>query len=251
MLSQMEQEHGVTILFAFESGSRAWGFPSPDSDYDVRFVFTRPAESYLSLNPPVDQITLPIVGLLDGHGWDLKKFLHLMGTSNATPFEWLQSTIVYRENEALRQTLWNLSKEYLQKRKLIYHYLGIAIGMLKKEFTEDAVKIKKYFYVLRPILAALWIAEHQSAPPLDFYKLLPLLDNEPAVLAAVHKLLKEKETAKEGQRVAKDLIIDAFVETTLLHCEAATKAFPKDAVDWTNLDSFWRSFLLKNLENDN
>ena len=48
-LRQIGQEENVTLLHAVESGSRAWGFPSPDSDYDVRFIYYRPLSFYLSL----------------------------------------------------------------------------------------------------------------------------------------------------------------------------------------------------------
>lgn len=56
LLHSIEAEHGVKVLYACESGSRAWGFASPDSDYDVRFVYVRPLEDYLSLVPVRDVI---------------------------------------------------------------------------------------------------------------------------------------------------------------------------------------------------
>ena len=98
-LRRIEEEEHIKILLAVESGSRAWGFASPDSDYDVRFIYIRPTQDYLRLDSVRDVIELPIDEVLDINGWDLQKTLRLLHKSNPTLFEWFSSPIVYRETE--------------------------------------------------------------------------------------------------------------------------------------------------------
>lgn len=95
-LDKIERKEGVRILHAVESGSRAWGFASPDSDYDVRFVYVRPKEDYLRLDEPKDVIEWQLDEVLDINGWDLKKALRQFAKGNVTLFEWSESPIVYR-----------------------------------------------------------------------------------------------------------------------------------------------------------
>ncbi len=96
-LRRIEDAENIKILLAVESGSRAWGFASPDSDYDVRFVYIRSLEDYLRLDATRDVIELPIDDVLDINGWDLQKTLRLLHKSNPTLFEWFSSPIVYKK----------------------------------------------------------------------------------------------------------------------------------------------------------
>lgn len=111
-LQEIEKTHQLRVLYACESGSRGWQFPSPDSDFDVRFIYVRSADFYLSVAEKQDHLGFPIDDELDIYGWDLKKVLQLTGKSNTTPFEWLQSPIVYREVEGFRSDLWALSQHF-------------------------------------------------------------------------------------------------------------------------------------------
>ena len=88
-LASVSRDHGVRIPWAIESGSRAWGFPSPDSDYDCRFIFVRPAEVYLGLWPARDVINTPLDAVFDVNGWDLAKAVRLVARGNATAIEWV------------------------------------------------------------------------------------------------------------------------------------------------------------------
>jgi len=109
-LQRIEQEEGVKIIYACESGSRAWGFPSKDSDYDVRFIYIRPVEWYLSIFEKRDVIERPIISdMLDINGWDLKKALNLFRKSNPPLLEWLQSPIVYLEKGSVAEHIRRLS----------------------------------------------------------------------------------------------------------------------------------------------
>ena len=98
-LSQIEARENIRIIYACESGSRAWGFASPDSDYDVRFIFVRPVEDYLRVKELPDYIDAELNEVYDINGWDLKKFFKQLYKSNPVIFEWADSPIVYRTSE--------------------------------------------------------------------------------------------------------------------------------------------------------
>jgi hypothetical protein len=240
LLAQLEQDKNICIRYACESGSRAWGFPSPDSDYDIRFIYLHPREWYLAVNEAEDNFRIMHDELLDGNGWDFRKFLRLM---HASVFEWLNSPIVYLEDKPFADGLRTLSVGYFQPKKIMHHYLGIATGMLEKEFQEPEVKIKQYFYVLRLVLSARWIAENGTPSPIDFYKLLPLVKNEPAVHQAILDLLKQKETALEGEKVLRIALLDDFVSGQMMRCETIGRSMEKRTVTWDAINDFYRKTL--------
>lgn len=163
-LAEIEKQHNVKILYACESGSRAWGFPSPDSDYDVRYLYIRPVESYLRLFPERDVIEGPIDEVKDFVGWDLQKALKLLMKGNAPLIEWLHSPIVYRDNPWLKENLIKLFNDNCNFDALYRGYFGLAINNFKAYLTGETVKPKKYLYVLRSILACEWIKQRNSIP---------------------------------------------------------------------------------------
>ena len=162
-LDEMEQTEGIRILHAVESGSRAWGFPSPDSDYDVRFIYVRTPEYYLKLEKTRDVIELPINDMLDINGWDLNKTLRLLHSSNPTLFEWMSSPIVYRQTGFIDR-LQPILDDYFSCKSGLWHYLSMAESNYRAYLKGDMVRAKKYFYVMRPILACKWIL-HKGYPP--------------------------------------------------------------------------------------
>ena len=164
-LAQIEQTQNVRILLAVESGSRAWGFASPDSDYDVRFIYVRPKDAYLRLQKHRDVIELPINDALDINGWDLTKTLRLLHKSNPTLFEWGASPIVYLETDFAARFKSVMGRYFSSKRGL-YHYIHMAAGNYREYIKGDMIKAKKYFYVLRPVLACRWILDKGSPPPM-------------------------------------------------------------------------------------
>ena len=166
-LQDIETQQNVKILLAVESGSRAWGFASPDSDYDVRFIYVRPKDEYLRLESFRDVIELPIDDVLDINGWDLQKTLRLLYKSNPTLFEWFSSPIVYMETpfaDKFREIMF----QYFSTKRSLYHYISMAEGNYREYLKRDMVRAKKYFYVLRPILACQWILEKGTPPPMLF-----------------------------------------------------------------------------------
>ena len=170
-LMEIEHSEKCRILLAVESGSRAWGFPSPDSDYDVRFIYVRPIEHYLKLEQTRDVIELPINDLLDMNGWDLKKALCLLHRSNPTVFEWFSSPIIYKQTDFVKK-FKPILHHYFSSKSGLWHYLHMAEGNYREYLQGDMVKAKKYFYVLRPILACRWILEKQVPPPMRFSELV-------------------------------------------------------------------------------
>lgn len=242
-LRQLETEVGVTILYACESGSRAWGFPSPDSDYDIRFIYRHPREWYLSVFERKDTINLPMHGLLDGSGWDIRKVLRLAARSNASPFEWLNSPIVYKEQAGFREELYSVILPCFDPKVMAHHYVGIATGTLLKEFQQSDVNIKKYFYALRPLLAARWVLEKKEPAPVVFQELLGLLSPGSGLVEAIHQLLAKKEQAKEGKRIAHIETIDTFLLAERERLYQAAQALPKARANTRAIGQFYRAML--------
>lgn len=213
-LAGIESDFGVRILFAVESGSRAWGFPSPDSDYDVRFVYVRPLDWYLSLRPGRDVIELAIAGDLDINGWDLQKALHLLLKPNPVMLEWLSSPVRYmwRESEALR--LIDLAEKTAHASACLYHYLHLGEGQWRQHVGDRRqVNYKKYFYVLRPALAIRWVRLNpDQAPPMNIQAMSRHLDLDGETIADISRLLALKAKAREtgdGDRIPR---IDSLIE---------------------------------------
>lgn len=225
-LAKAESEHDVRILFAIESGSRAWGFASPNSDYDVRFIYANKPEWYQSvdLEERRDVIEYEIVDDIDLNGWDVRKALRLFWKSNPAFIEWIKSPITYIERGEFRSNALDLLPRIYSPNKGIYHYLSMAKTNYRGYLREPVVPLKKYFYVLRPLLAARWVAKTGAAAPIEFETLLTLLQHEPVVLEAVHKLLEQKRGAPELGRAPAVPILNEFIEREL---EIATVDAPK------------------------
>lgn len=173
-LRAAEVEHGVQVVYACESGSRAWGFASPDSDYDVRFIYARPQDWYLSFDVERrrDVIEYPIVDDIDCGGWDIRKALYLFIRTNGALLEWLHSPIKYIEAGPFARQLRELTPRAVNSIALCYHYSHMARGNAREYLFEDQVRLKKYFYVLRPLLAIRYIEYGLGLPPVEFEKLV-------------------------------------------------------------------------------
>ncbi|MFT4146804.1 MAG: nucleotidyltransferase domain-containing protein [Mobilitalea sp.] len=212
-LKEIEEKEHVKILHAVESGSRAWGFASPDSDYDVRFIYVRKKEDYLSLNEKRDVIEWQLDETLDINGWDLKKALQHFYKSNATLFEWSNSPIVYHTTNEW-QEIYEEAKDYFSVKASLYHYYGTANGNFREYLQADEVIYKKYFYVIRPLLASRYIVEKLTPPPVLFSELMKL--NLPQdIKNEINKLLIIKLNTPE---IGKDKRIDRlneFIRTEL------------------------------------
>jgi predicted nucleotidyltransferase len=215
-LDAIERGQGCRILFAVESGSRAWGFPSPDSDYDVRFVYARPAGWYLSVYPGRDVIETPIEDEMDVNGWDIRKALHLVLKSNAVISEWMESPIVYRRDTAALKQVRAFADRMLNPRALAYHYLHLARRQVAAKLSRDRIALKRYFYALRPALALRFLRmQDGKRPPMHLQALLDKSDLPAATVGIIDRLVEAKSRTREmgsGRRIpALDRLIAAEI----------------------------------------
>jgi predicted nucleotidyltransferase len=243
-LREIEREEAVRVLFACESGSRGWGFASPDSDYDVRFVYVRRLASYLTLDPVRDVIERPISGELDVGGWDLRKALQLLRDSNPTLLEWLRSPIVYEQDDAFAARIKALAQENFSLVRGYHHYVSMAKKNLREHLFGELVRLKKYLYVLRPLMAARWIRERGTAPPMVFAQLVEGTLQEAAVLEDLNALLAIKMRAGESETSPRWPGLQAFIERELAAAQAHAPQEARKA-DGRVLDRFLHEQVLR------
>jgi predicted nucleotidyltransferase len=227
-LAAIEQTEGVVICLAVESGSRAWGFASIDSDYDVRFIYIRPCSWYLSVSveDKRDVIEQPINDVLDISGWDLRKALRLLKKSNPPLLEWLQCPTIYSEQPEIAAQLRALVPEFYSPRATFHHYLHMAQGNFREYLRGETVWRKKYFYVLRPLLAMRWIEQDLGPVPIEFNRLVNATVNSRDVLDAIEALLNEKRAGAELDRGPHSPAISAFIESELARLEGIADTQP-------------------------
>jgi predicted nucleotidyltransferase len=242
-LAALEAKHEVTVLFACESGSRGWGFASPDSDYDVRFIYVNRLAWYLQVEPGRDVIEQPISGELDINGWDLRKTLQLLRESNPTLLEWLRSPIIYQQQSPWAQRLRELTEGGFSAVRAYHHYVSMAKKNLREHLYGETVRYKKYLYVLRPLLAARWIREGRGAPPMRFAELATQTITDPALLQELNALLAVKMRAGEAATSPRWVGLHAFIESELA-CAQAWSPAKSPLADGRLLDDFLRAAVL-------
>ena len=214
-LQRVENEEGVKILLAVESGSRAWGFPSRNSDYDIRFFYVHPPRWYLSIQKKRDILERPIENDLDISGWDLQKTLKLLHRSNPPLLEQLRSPIVYREDTEALARLRNLAETFYSPRACMHHYLNMAEQNVRDHLKGESVHRKKYFYILRPLLACEWIASNNNPVPMEFSRLLAAAQLDQKVAAAIEVLLAAKLEGREGENTEHIPVLDTYIRERL------------------------------------
>ncbi|MGO1079779.1 nucleotidyltransferase domain-containing protein [Inquilinus sp. CA228] len=213
ILNEIERREGARILVAVESGSRAWRFASRDSDYDVRFIYVRPVEDYLSVETRRDVIELPVDGTLDVNGWDLRKALGLIAKSNAVVAEWLTSPVVYRRDDGTAALLLGLARACAHLPALAYHYDRSARRAWAPG--DDPVRLKSYFYALRPALALDWMRRKAEPPPMDLPGLMEGIPLPDDLREAVAMLLLRKRAATESDTAERVPPLEAYLTATL------------------------------------
>lgn len=241
-LREIQAEQDFKIIYACESGSRAWGFPSKDSDYDVRFIYVKRQDWYLSVDvdEKPDVFERPITDELDISGWELRKTLKLLRKSNPPLLEWLNSPIVYMEIPELVARLKELLPEFYSPIACAYHYLHMAQGNYREYSRGDLVWRKKYLYILRPLLAIGWIEKEVAAVPMEFQTLVERLISDSDLRRAIDDLLEAKKNGKELDRGPAIPEINAFIDSEFKRLETEMPRRVNPKVDVERLNEMFR-----------
>lgn len=249
-LLAIERAENIKILHAIESGSRAWGFPSQDSDFDIRFIYVRPQKNYLSIDIPKDDINTPIVddALLnapfDLAGWDLRKTLKLLLRSNAIVYEWLLSPVLYVSDKSFIEQLKSFYIESANLNAITYHYYSIANGLWQDGANANKkLTVKKYLYVIRPVLCLLYIKRHQLPPPMDIASLIAGLTLKPSIIETLQQLIDIKLQLTESQAIPTFPILDKLIAQCLSHRVEKVKVEFFDEELKRKADGIFRSYL--------
>lgn len=251
-LDQIEEQYDVKILLAVESGSRAWGFASADSDYDVRFIYVHRPEEYLRIDSMKDVIEWQLDEVLDINGWDLRKALLAFAKGNPNVMEWANSPIIYRKSkhwDALREA----AMHYFSEKSALCHYYGTANSTLKGYLTGDRIRYKKYFYALRPLLCCRWIEKYRTAPPMEFERLLSLFvdcdyERDDALTEelynGIQELLARKAVTEEKDLNPQMPVIIDFIQSECARQKQLSDAAPDDhRHDYGELNAAFRNLL--------
>lgn len=230
-LDALANEEGVRLLLAIESGSRAWGFPSPDSDYDVRFLYVRPRRDYLALSPVRDVIERPIVDEIDLNGWDIRKALGLMLRNNSVLSEWIGSPIEYRDAHPVIARMADLKDRHFDPNGFALHYAKLgrtAIARWLKD--EQEVAVKRYFYALRPALAIRVLRGDPSRrPPMQLQQLMARADLSSSLSGEIERLVALKANTREAGPIARVPEIEALIADELARAGDVPARPPSEA----------------------
>ena len=229
-LKEIEKTYNVKVIYALESGSRGWGFPSKDSDYDVRFVYLRPKNHYLSIDERPDFIEYPIDDVLDINGWDIKKVLLHVKKSNPSILKWFSSPIVYINQGNFKDYLSEVLPEYFLRARVMHHYFHLGFNKFEESLREGEVKIKTFFYIIRPLFCLMWILKNNSMPPMEFSKSLMDSDVSKEIKDEINNLLCMKREVLESFKINKTPILWDYIEEKINFYKNYLKNMGKDSV---------------------
>jgi predicted nucleotidyltransferase len=243
-LDAIVRDDHVAMPLAIESGSRAWGFASPDSDYDCRFLFVRRRRDYLTLWPRRDVIETPLDGLLDVNGWDLGKALRLIVKGNAVAVEWLRSPIAYRGDDEFRAELDRFAEEHAPLPLVRNHYYHLGRRQWNATAGQDGMAVKKLFYNLRPAAALRWMRTHPDAmPPMRFQTLMAESAPPAHVADLVADLIARKAETRELGRAPVPEAIAAFIEAEYALAADTAERTPPAPAALDAADALFRNLL--------
>lgn len=244
-LREIEARENLRILYCVESGSRAWGFASPDSDYDVRFIYVRSPQFYLRLDKTRDVVEWQLDETLDINGWDIQKAMRLLHRSNPTLFEWNSSPIVYHTTPEWTKISATMDR-FFRKKAGLYHYLSTAKKHVRTYLQGDAVYLKKYFYILRPVLACRWILDRQTPPPIRFSELADAC-LDPTLRPAVNELLRLKMETPEIGLAPHIHVIDDYLKASIEEIDQTIQTLPaEEPIDWDELNRQFAEIVAEN-----
>ena len=238
---KLEREYNVTVLLACETGSRAWGFPSPDSDYDIRLIYKHDLDWYLSLNEKKDTIDLMLDNnMLDISGWDIKKSLGLLWKSNPPLLERLQSPIIYKSDPEFVNEMWELASETYSRIASLHHYKSLSVNMFEEISATGNYKLKKLFYALRAATACKWIIDRDDIPPIEFRKMMEGLNIKSELEERIVDLIKLKSKVDESYFHKGEEEIFKFIESNLNLAETHGRFLPAGEGDMVKMNDFFR-----------
>lgn len=243
LMEEIEREKQVRIFYACESGSRAWGFPSVDSDYDVRFLYIHPTDWYLSIGEKREVIEKPIDDQIDISGWEIRKALLLFKKSNPPLLEWLRSPIIYKEGYRIAQNMRALLPEFYSPISCFYHYLHMARGNFKEYLKGETVWTKKYFYMLRPVLACNWIEQDLGPVPMEFEVLVDRIVEDRGLKNEIKELIKRKREGEELAWGPKIPAISEFLTREIERLSSGEFGHKKHRPDIEKLNNLFRKAL--------
>lgn len=245
-LSQIEKDKGIKILWACETGSRAWGFASTDSDFDVRMIYVHKMDWYLELTHSKDSLEMMYDNNdIDITGWELKKALQLLMKSNASMLERIQSSIVYRSDEKFIEELRKLAHTFYSKVATMHHYLSMAKKFQNDLHTQKEFRLKKFFYLLRSTLVCKWIIEKQIMPPIDFNLIYTDLNLKPNLIERIDELIELKSTITESYLHTGEYELFELIGRIIGEAEAIKDSLPHSSGDLGHLSSFFIKYVKK------
>lgn len=252
-LNNLAAQHNIKILHACETGSRAWGFASTDSDYDVRVIYVHPHDWYLSLNEQKDSLDLMLDNdLVDISGWDLRKALRLLAKSNAPLLERIQSPIVYQQNDKFISDMAVLARSCYSRISVIHHYHGMAkkayADLSEAQQSGGKYKLKRLFYALRAVCVCRWILANEAMPPIEFAPAYTKTDLPASLVARIEALIALKATVDEGYWHSGDSELLDFIREMITEVEDKRLMLPSQRVNWSQLDDFFRQTVIQNSE---
>ena len=246
-LNKIEKKKEVKILLACETGSRAWGFPSPDSDFDIRIIYVHKKDWYLSLSEKRDSIDLMFENNeIDITGWDLRKSLRLLQKSNPPLLERIQSPIIYKQDSEFVKEIKELANSQYSRIATIHHYLSMAKKFLDELKQNDEYKLKKFFYALRSATACKWIIEKETIPPIEFDEMISILDIKPKLKTRIKELISLKSTISESYFHKGENELIEFIEVCIIEADDKRKTLPSSKGNSKELDEFFIKILSKN-----
>lgn len=238
-LRRFEREMGITILYAVEAGSRAWGYSKPDSDYDVRFMYVKPLEKYLSLNPNGDVLEQSTLKQLDFVGWDIQKALKLFHGSNPSLMEWLTPENVYLE-EKIIHPLRKLLPKYYSRVKCLHHYYHMAKRNYTAYIQSNGNDIKSMVMTIRPLLACEWIMGSEDFPPNQILTSANEIIRDEEIQYELHQLIKVMQNGKREDTDVRFLGLHHYIEMRLTYIEKYISTLPDyERRDWSELNAYF------------
>jgi len=240
LLKKIENKKGVRILYACETGSRAWGFPSPDSDYDIRFVYMHTRDWYLGLSQRKDTIEI-MDGDLDIAGWDLKKCLMLLQKSNAPLIERFQSPVEYYATPGFKEEFKKLVESYYSPIAVFYHHHSLAKKFWEELKEKEEYKLKSVFYLVRSLLSCNWILEDNAVLPMDIFGLMKYVSEKQK--EKLNELIALKATVGEKHLYPQDKILNEWITDWLEKAEVGKGKLQPNKNDMGQLNQFFLKML--------